>query len=192
MKGTRNLTLLIAGGVLLILFFWGCNVRNTLATSKKGIDGAWGQVENKYGERMRLYDNVVATIKGSARFEDTVLTNIVKMRSKVPNLEQNNAQTLADANRQLDQIKGTILNINIEAYPNLKTPDAFKDFQVQIGRMEAMLSTAIMDWNNGVTAYNQKLVIFPNNLVAGMFGYKELANYKTDEAAKNKTVDFSK
>lgn len=178
--------------ILAALVLWGVSVRNGLATAKTDINGKWGQVENQFQRKMKLYENVIATIKGSAKFEDTVLTNIVKMRSRIPQVDPNNPQTLADANRQLDQMKGSILNINVEAYPTLQTTQAFRDFQTEIAGTENRVTTAIMDWNNAITAYNTKLVKFPSNLIAGMFGYKEMANFKADEGAKDTKVDFSK
>jgi LemA protein len=178
--------------IVAILVLWGITVRNGLATAQTGINGKWGEVETQFQRKMKLYENVIATIKGSAKFEDTVLTNIVKMRSRIPTIDPNNPQSLSDANRQLDQMKGSILNINVEAYPTLQTTGAFKDFQAQIEGTENRVTTAIKDWNGSITEYNTKLVKFPANMVAGILGYKEKANFKADEGAKDTKVDFSK
>ena len=188
MKRTGIIVLVIIGAIVL----WGVTTRNSLATAKRDITGKWGQVENQFQRKMKLYENVIATIKGSAKFEDTVLTKIVAMRSRIPQIDANNPQSLADANRQLDQMKGSILNINVEAYPTLQTTQAFRDFQSEIAGTENRVTTAIMDWNNGITEYNKKLVKFQPNLIANMMGYKEMANYKADEGAKDTKVDFSK
>jgi LemA protein len=179
--------------VLALLVLWGISVRNGLATAEVGINGKWGEVETQFQRKMKLYENVIATIKGSAKFEDTVLTNIIKMRSRIPtNIPPNNPQALADANRQLDQMKGSILNINVEAYPTLQTTGAFRDFQAQVEGTENRVTTAIRDWNTSITDYNNKLVKFPSNLVAGLFGYTKKENFKADEGAKDAKVDFSK
>jgi LemA protein len=179
--------------ILALLALWGVSVRNGLATAEVGLKGKWGEVETQFQRKMKLYENVIATIKGSAKFEDTVLTNIVKMRSRIPsNIDPNNPQALADANRQLDQMKGSILNINVEAYPTLQTTGAFKDFQAQVEGTENRVTTALRDWNNAVTEYNNKIVRFPNNMVAGLLGYKAKENFKSDEGAKDAKVDFSK
>lgn len=188
MKRTGIIVLVVIAALVL----WGIVTRNGLASAKKDIDGKWGLVENQFQRKMKLYENVIATIKGSAKFEDTVLTKIVAMRSRVPQVNANDAESLAAANRQLDQMKGAILNINVEAYPTLQTTQAFRDFQTEIAGTENRVTTAIMDWNNGITDYNKKLVKFPTNLIAGMMGYKEMKNYKADEGAKDAKVDFSK
>ncbi len=184
--------LLITLGIVAVLIFWAISVRNGLATAETGINGRWGEVETQFQRKMKLYENVIATIKGSAKFEDTVLTNIVAMRSRVPKLDPNNPQSLSDANRQLDQMKGSILNINVEAYPTLQTTGAFRDFQAQIEGTENRVTVAIRDWNNAITEYNTKIVRFPSNVIAGLLGYKAKANYKADEGAKDAKVDFSK
>ena len=188
MKRSSIILLVVVG----ILVFWAIGVRNGLATAQTGINGKWGEVETQFQRKMNLYDNVVASIKGSAKNEDTTLIKIVQMRSKIPNLDQNNPQSLSDANRQLDQMKGTILNINVEAYPTIRTTDQFKDFQAQIEGTENRVAVAIRDWNSAITDYNTKVVRFPNNLLAGLFGYTQKANYKSDQGAKDTKVDFSK
>ncbi len=177
--------------IIAALVLWGISVRNGLATAKTDINGKWGQVENQFQRKMKLYENVIATIKGSAKNEDTTLIKITQMRAKIPAIDANNPQSVADANRMLDQMKSSI-NISVEAYPTIQTTQAFRDFQTEIAGTENRVTTAIMDWNNAITAYNTKLVKFPSNLIAGMFGYKEMANYKADEGAKDTKVDFSK
>ncbi|HMO60839.1 MAG TPA: LemA family protein [Ferruginibacter sp.] len=176
--------------VLGIVVLWAISVRNGLATAQTGINGKWGEVETQFQRKMKLYENVIATIKASAKFEDTVLTKIIAMRSRIPQIDPNNPQSLADANRQLDQMKGSILNINVEAYPTLQTTGAFRDFQAQIEGTENRVSVAIRDWNQAITDYNTKLVKFPANLIAGLFGYTAKANYKADEGARDFKVEF--
>lgn len=180
---------LIILGIVAVLILWAISVRNGLATASTGINGKWGEVETQFQRKMKLYENVVATIKGSAKNEDTTLIKITQMRSKIPTLDPNNPQTLTDANRQLDQMRSAI-NISVEAYPTIQTTQAFRDFQTQIEGTENRVAVAIRDWNQSITDYNTKLVRFPANLVAGLFGYTQKANYKADEGAKDAKVDF--
>ena len=182
---------LIILGILAVIIIWAISARNGMATAQTGINGKWGEVETQFQRKMKLYENEIATIKGSAKFEDTVLTKIVALRAKVPHVDPNNPQTLADANKQFDQVRSAI-NISVEAYPNLQTPAEFRDFQAQIEGTENRLTVAIRDWNQAITDYNTRIVRFPNNLLAGLFGYAPKANYKADEGAKDTKVDFSK
>lgn len=178
--------------VLAVLVLWVITTRNGLATAQTGINGKWGEVETQFQRKMNLYDNVIATIKGSAKNEDTTLIKITQMRAKIPTtIDQNNPQALAAANSQFDQMRSAI-NISVEAYPTIQTTQAFRDFQAQIEGTENRVAVAIRDWNQSITDYNTKLVRFPANLIAGLFGYSSKENYKSDEGAKNTKVDFSK
>src|SRR5258705_6566348 len=112
MKGTRNLGILIIVALLLIFGVWGCNVRNNLAKAETDIKGKWGLVQTQYNRKAKLYENVVNTIKGAARNEDTTLIKIVQMRSKVPPInESSSPQQVAEADKQLNAIGRSALNI---------------------------------------------------------------------------------
>ncbi len=186
MKRSGIILLVIAG----ILILWIISVRNGLATSETNINGKWGEVETQYQRKKNLYDNVIATIKGSAKNEDTTLIRITQMRAGIPStIDQGNPDALANANRQFDQLKSSI-NIAVEAYPQIQTTQAFRDFQQQIEGTENRVAVAIRDWNTSITEYNTRLVRFPSNIIAGLFGYKAKANYKSDPGAKDTKVDF--
>ncbi|OYW17137.1 MAG: hypothetical protein B7Z54_08775, partial [Sphingobacteriales bacterium 12-47-4] len=83
-------------------------------------------------------------------------------------------------------------NINVEAYPTLQATGLYRDLQTQIEGTENRVTTALGDWNNAITAFNTKIVRFPGNLIAGMFGYKEKQNYVAPEGSEDTKVDFSK
>lgn len=180
--------------VVAVVALWAIGVRNGLATSVVGVDGEWGKVETQYQRKAKLYENLVNTVKGAAKNEDTTLIKIVQMRSRIPNItpDQNNPQQLAQADKQYNDIGKAMMNINIEAYPTLKATDLFKDLQAQVEGTENRVTVALGDWNNAVTAYNLRLVSFPANMIAGLFGYTKKANFKADEGAKDTKIDFNK
>ncbi|OSZ77275.1 hypothetical protein CAP36_12745 [Chitinophagaceae bacterium IBVUCB2] len=193
MKGTRNIGLLAVGALLIILFMWGCNVRNGLASSETDIKGKWGQVQTQYNRKAKLYENVVNTIKGAATNEDTTLIKIVQMRSRIPNItDASTPAQIAEADRQLNAVGRSALNINIEAYPTLKATDLFRDLQAQVEGTENRVTVALNDWNTAITNFNQKVVRFPANIIAGMLGYKQKDNYTAPEGSEDTKVDFSK
>lgn len=182
----------IIGGIVLLLFIWAIGIRNGLATSETTVNGKWGEVETQYQRKANLYTNVVNTIKGAARNEDTTLIKIVQMRSRIPNInpDQENPEQLAQVNRQYSDLGRSILNINVEAYPTLQATGLYRDLQAQIEGTENRIAVAIRDWNTTVTDYNQKLVRFPANMVAGLFGFKPKKNFVSDPGAKDTKVDF--
>jgi LemA protein len=158
------------------------------------LNGKWGEVETQYQRKAKLYENLIATVKGAARNEDTTLIKIVQMRSRIADVkpDQNNPEQLAQANRQYSDIGRAIMNINVEAYPTLKATELFGNLQAQVEGTENRVAIAIRDWNAVVTNYNGKVVRFPNNLIAGMLGYTQKPNFKADEGAKDTKIDFGK
>ncbi len=187
---TKNLSLIIILVLVVIFGFWGCSGYNKLATADQDVKGKWSAVEAQYERKKNLYENVVNTIKGSAKNEDTTLIKIIQMRSRIPAIDPNNPQTLNDANHQLDQMKQSIININVEAYPTIQTTQAFRDFQAQIEGTENRVTVAIRDWSQSVQEFNTMVVRFPGRILASLFGYKEKPYFKADEGAKDTKVDF--
>ena len=190
MKGTRNVVLLSVAALILILLVWGCGSCNGIKKSENAVDNAWSNVEAQYQRKKNLYENVVATIKGAAKNEDTTLIKIVQMRSRIPNVDPNNPQSLNDANHALDQMKNSILNINVEAYPTIQATQAFRDFQAQIEGTENRVTVAIKDWSQAVLNYNNKITLFPGSIFASMMGKQKKTYFTADEGAKDTKVDF--
>ena len=187
---TKNLSLIIILGLVVILGFWGCGGYNKIVTADQDVKSKWSNVEAQYERKKNLYENVVNTIKGSAKNEDTTLIKIIQMRSRIPAIDPNNPQTINEANKGLDQMKQTILNINVEAYPTLQTTQAFRDFQAQIEGTENRVTVAIRDWSESVQNFNTMVVQFPGRILASFFGYKEKPYFKADEGAKDTKVNF--
>ncbi len=189
MKRSSIIILVVLG----LIALWAISVRNSMATAETGINGKWGEVENQYQRKAKLYENLVNTVKGAARNEDTTLIKIVQMRSRIPNItpDQNNPQQVAQVDKQYSDLGRAMLNINIEAYPTLKATELFRDLQTQVEGTENRVTQALRDWNTGITEYNMKIVRFPNNILAGLFGYKAKQNFKADEGAKDTKVDFN-
>ena len=186
-----NRTTIIILAVIAVILLWGISVRNGLATSQVDINGKWGQVQTQYNRKAKLYENVVSTIKGAARNEDTTLIKIVQMRSRIPNItESSTPAQIAQADQQLNSVGRAALNVNIEAYPTLKATGLYQDLQAQIEGTENRVTVALNDWNQAITDYNNKIVRFPANLIAGMFGYTVKQNYTAPEGSEDTKVNF--
>jgi LemA protein len=192
MKGTRNIGLLAIAALVLIFFVWGCNGYNGFASANKEIEGKWGEVENQFNRKAKLYTNVVNAIKGAATNEDTTLIKIIQMRSRIPDIkpDPNNPQQTVDVSNQYANLGKSMVNINFENYPVLKTQDMFRDLQAQVEGTENRITKAIGDWNDEVKKYNKKIVVFPGNMIAKMFGFKEKPVYKAPEGAENTEINF--
>ena len=195
MKGTRNLGLLIVGAIVLIFLVWGCGGYNGLVSADQNVKKVWGNVETNYQRRTDLYSSVVKTVQASANFEKSVLTQVVEARAKATSVHVDiNDQATLDryqqAQGQLQSAFGRLLAV-AENYPDLKTTKAFQDFQTQIEGTENRINVARQDYNKSVEGYNLKAKRFPNNLLAGIFGFHEKGYYKADPGTeKNPDINF--
>lgn len=191
MKGTRNIVLFVILAFVLIFGVWGCGQYNGILKSDNNVNAKWSAVEAQYQRKKNLYENVVATIKGAARNEDTTLIRIVQMRSRIPDVQPGNPQSLNEANRAMDQMKNSILNINVEAYPTIQATQAFRDFQTQIEGTENRVTVAINDWSQSVQDYNNRVITFPGSIFASLMGKKTKEYFSADSGAKDTKVDFN-
>ncbi|MEO7265877.1 MAG: LemA family protein [Ferruginibacter sp.] len=180
--------ILIILGILLVLVFFGCNSYNGLVTADQNVKKVWSNVETNYQRRTDLYSSVIKTIEGSANFEKGTLKEVIEARSKATSIQVdiNDPASLAayqQAQAGLQSSFSKLLAV-VEAYPDLKTTSAFRDFQTQIEGTENRINIARQDYNKAVEDYNLKVKRFPNNIFAGIFGYKEKPFYKSDAGSE--------
>ncbi|GAC1380195.1 MAG: LemA family protein [Ginsengibacter sp.] len=192
----KNTGLLVVLAIIVLLFFWGCGAYNGLVGVDQDVKSKWGNVETNYQRRTDLYNSVIKTIEGSANFEKSTLKEVIEARAKATsiNVNINDSASL----RQYQQAQAGLqssfskLMAVAEAYPDLKTTSAFRDFQTQIEGTENRINVARQDYNAVVQNYNLKVKTFPNALFAGLFGYHEKPYYKSDAGSeKAPNVQFN-
>ena len=175
----------IAIVVVLALLLGGCEfvqTRNKLAAEKETINGEWSQVDASLQRRADLIPNLVETVKGYAKEETTVMTNVANARSQLLNAQT--PQQKIDANNNLTGALGRLLVV-AENYPNLKANANFMQLQRELEGTENRILQARRRYNESVQKYNTNLSLFPANVVASMAGFqREDAYFKTDEGAR--------
>lgn len=193
---TKNLTLIVIGALILFLGGCACTKYNGLVTADVDVKKVWSNVETNYQRRTDLYSSVIKTIEGSANFEKSTLKEVMAARAAATQIKVdiNDPETLAKyqaAQGQLQSSFGRLMAV-AEAYPNLKTTDAFQGFQTQIEGTENRINVARQDYNKSVEGFNLKVRTFPNNIFAGMFGFKAKDFYKADAGSeKNPDIQFN-
>jgi LemA protein len=193
---TSSLSLIFVLGIVVLLFGFGCNKYNGLVTADVEVQKVWGNVETNYQRRTDLYSSVIKTIEGSANFEKSTLKEVINARAAATQVKVdiNDPESLAKyqaAQGQLQSAFGRLMAV-AEAYPDLKTTKAFQDFQSQIEGTENRINVARQDFNKAVQTYNLKVRTFPNNLIAGFFGFKSKEFYKADPGTeKAPEVNFN-
>lgn len=190
MKGTRNLTLLVVGGIVLILFVWGCGGYNGLVKRDEAVKKSWNNVQTEYQKRMDLVDNLVNTVKGAANFEQKTLTDVVAARARATSVNINadnlTPEKIAEFQAAQGQLTGSLSRLlaTVEAYPTLKATENFSKLQSQLDGIENEIRNSRRDFNESVNSYNVKLRSFPMNIFGGMFGFKSKDGFKADEGAE--------
>ncbi len=184
----KNTPLLIILGLVVILGFWGCGAYNGLITADQEVKTKWSNVETNYQRRMDLYNSVIKTIEASANFEKSTLTEVLEARSKATQVTVNtddpaSLEKFQSAQAGLSSAFGRLLAV-AEAYPDLKTTTAFRDFQTQIEGTENRINVARQDYNNSVKQYNLNVKTFPKNIFAGIFGFREKGFYEADQGSE--------
>jgi LemA protein len=187
--------LLILLGVLVILGFWGCNGYNGLVTADQDVKKVWSNVETNYQRRTDLYSSIIKTVEASANFEKSTLQAVVEARAKATsiNVDINDPASLEAYQKAQANLQGSFSRLiaSFEAYPDLKTTQAFRDFQAQIEGTENRINVARQDYNKSIEGYNLKVKRFPKSILASVFGFKEKPFYKADAGSeKNPDIKF--
>ena len=187
--------LLVMLGIVVILGFWGCNGYNGLVTADQDVKKVWSNVETNYQRRTDLYSSIIKTVEASANFEKSTLTAVVEARAKATsiNVDINDPASLEAYQKAQANLQGSFSRLiaSFEAYPDLKTTAAFRDFQTQIEGTENRINVARQDYNKSIEGYNLKVKRFPKSLLANIFGFKEKPFYKADAGSeKNPDIKF--
>lgn len=180
------------------LFSWAKGINNTAVTLNQSVEKTWGDVQTSYQRRNDLIGNLVNTVKGAADFEKSTLEGVIKARSEATKtvIDPSNitAEQLAEFNKAQSGVSSALsrLLVNVERYPDLKANQNFLKLQDELASTENTIQTARVRFNESVMSYNNHIKIFPNNLFAGMFGFKEKAYFNAVEGAENPVdVNFS-
>lgn len=195
----KNLSLFIVIGLILLLGGCGCSGYNNMISLDQNVKKVWGNVQSEYQRRSDLVPNLVNTVKGVADFEKSTLTEVTNARARATqmtidpaNLTPENIAKFQEAQGQLSGALSRLL-VSMEKYPELKATQNFSELQTQLEGTENRIKTARNDYNAAVQDYNTSVKKFPNNLLAGMFGFSEKGYFAADAGAeKAPSVDFTK
>lgn len=185
---------IIVAVVIIGMYSYVKGINNTAVTLDQDSQEAWGNVQTSYQRRNDLIGNLVKTVKGAADFEKSTLEAVISARSKATsiNIDPTNItpEQLAQFNQAQSGVSSALsrLLVTVERYPELKANQNFLKLQDELASTENQILTARTRFNGKVKEYNSHIKIFPNNLFAGMFGFKEKAFFEAVAGAE-KPVD---
>ncbi|HET9225355.1 MAG TPA: LemA family protein [Thermoanaerobaculia bacterium] len=197
----KSIGCLVVAGILVLLVLWGIGSYNGLVGAQQAVEAQWAQVQSSYQRRADLIPNLVATVKGSAAFEQDTLTQVVEARSRVGQVSPqagadilNDPQKFQQFQQAQDQLSSALsrLLVVVERYPELRSTQAFQDLMNQLEGTENRINVERNRFNQVAQDYNTRIKRFPTALFANIFGFQPRPYFEAAPGAETAPrVDFS-
>ena len=176
----------------------GCGY-NTLQVKDEAVTAAWSEVQNQYQRRADLVPNLVNVVKGYAKHEEQVLTEVTQARANVAGLKVDKEvledpalfQKYQEAQAQMTGALSRLIAVS-ENYPDLKANEQFRDLQVQLEGTENRIAVASNRYISTVQDFNSYARQFPQVMTAKVIGMDTKPNFSAEQSAqKAPTVSFN-
>lgn len=158
--------LIIIGVVVLFVI----SMYNSLIQLRNRVKNSWSQIDVQLKRRHDLIPNLLETVKGYMKHEREIMENITKYRSQAMD-----ASTVGEKAQAEGLLSGALgqLRVQVENYPDLKANQNFLSLQEELTSTENKISFARQSYNDQVLFYNNKIQMFPSNIIAGIFKFNE-------------------
>ncbi len=170
---------------------------NSMVNKDEAVSTAWSNVENQYQRRADLIPNLVNTVKGYASHEKETLEAVISARAKATQTTLDTENLTPEKLEAFNRAQGTLgsalgrLMVVAEKYPELKANENFKSLQAQLEGTENRISVERRKFNDVARTYNVSIRRFPNNILAGMFGFEKRPYFEAEEGTqKAPKVEF--
>jgi LemA protein len=179
----------IVAGIVVLVILWFIGVYNGLISSRMRVKNSFASIDTQLQRRFDLIPNLVETVKGYAEHEKEVFAKIADARALMQTASSPSEK--ADADNALSAGLRQLFAV-AENYPDLKASQNFSELQTELTNTENKIAFSRQFYNDSVTKYNTSLLVFPKNIVGGMFGFKEEEFFATkDESVReNVKVEF--
>lgn len=191
------IAVLIVVGVVLVIGV--VLTYNKLVTLRNRFKNAFAQIDVQLKRRYDLIPNLVDTAKAYIKHERETLEAVVKARNQASSAEQKAAdnpddpaamKNLLDSESQLGGALGRLL-VTVERYPDLKANENMAQLSEELASTENKIAFARQAYNDAVMAYNTKREMFPSNMVAGLFNFKEAVMFEIEDEKEREAVKVS-
>ncbi len=176
--------------IVLIVFFvlMFVSMYNSLIKLRNQVKNAWSQIDVQLKRRHDLIPNLIETVKGYMTHERDTLENITKARSQAMN-----ASGVADKAKAEGELSGAMSKffLVVENYPDLKANQNFLALQEELTSTENKISFSRQNYNDQVLFYNNKIQMFPTNIMAGMFNFKDEQFFQVEDKADREVPKVS-
>lgn len=197
MKRGCLISILVVGFIVVVVIgivMWGTGIYNNMVNMNEQVTSQWGNVETQYQRRADLIPNFVNTVKGAAEFEQSTLTQVIEARARATsvtidptNMTEANMQQFQQAQGELSSALSRLMVV-VEKYPELRATQNFRDLQVELEGTENRISVERRKFNDVARTYNTYIRRFPQNFLAGMFGFQPKPYFEADAGSEKAPV----
>jgi len=171
-------SLIIILAIIAFLIFFVVSMYNSLIRLRNQVKNAWSQIDVQLKRRHDLIPNLIEAVKGYMVHERETLQNITNARSQA--MTATSVEDKAKAETKLTDAM-TKFNIVVENYPDLKANQNFLSLQEELSSTENKISFSRQNYNDQVLYYNNKIEMFPSNILAGMFNFVKEAFFEVED-----------
>lgn len=168
-------------GIVVLLILMGVVYYNRFVKLHERVKNSWSQIDVQLQRRIDLIPNLVETVKGYAKHEKETLENVMNARNRY--LSANNSDEKMKVSNEIGSFLGKLMAIS-ESYPDLKANGNFLELQKQLEETEGKIGFSRQFYNDTVTSYNQAIKMFPANIIASIFNFKEAELFIAEDRAK--------
>jgi len=182
--GALGIVLIVAGALVVIVLLWLMGAYNGLVRLRNQVKNAWAQIDVQLKRRWDLIPNLLETVKGYAAHEKETLQNVTEARNIAQGAAGKGVAAQAEAESGLVAALSRLMVV-VEAYPDLKANQNFLALQEELTSTENKIGFSRQFYNDVVMRFNTRTEVFPTNVVAGMFNFKQAELFELkDEAAR--------
>ncbi|MCL4137660.1 UNVERIFIED_CONTAM: hypothetical protein GTU68_021250 [Idotea baltica] len=187
----KFLPLIVIAILAIGIYSWGTGFNNTAVEYQADAKTEWAKVESAYQRRADLIPNLVSTVKGYAAHEKETLEGVIKARSEATKTTINAGDLTPEKMAQFQQaqqgLSGALskLLVTVERYPELKADKSFLELQSQLEGTENRINVTRDRFNDAVNIYDKFTTKFPGKLLASLFGFEEMARFKSAAGSEN-------
>jgi len=179
---------LIIIGVLLLIGLTYILIRNSMIGSRNRVDESWSGIDVQLKRRHDLVPNLVETVKGYATHERETFEKVTQARAAA--MQASGPAQASAAEGMLTQALGG-LRVVAEQYPELRATENFQQLSRNLSELEDEIQASRRIYNSNVQAYNTKIQVFPNSVVAGTGGFTAREFFEIEDAAEREPVSVS-
>lgn len=176
-----NMGLILVVAIIVIIGIMMIGGYNGMISKQEKVESALSNLDVMLQRRADLIPNLVNTVKGYTDHENEIIDKITDARTKLVNASSVEEKTTAN-----DELTSSLnaLMVVVENYPDLKSSQNFIQLSDELAGTENRISVARKDYNDAVNTFNTTIKKFPNNIVAGIFGFEKATYFKADEKSQ--------